>query len=100
VEVHTEAELAAALDCGALLIGVNSRNLDTFALDIGAAWELMGRIPADRIVVAESGMTTEADVRRAGAAGADAVLIGTALSAAADPALLASQLAAVPRLGR
>jgi indole-3-glycerol phosphate synthase len=100
VEVHTEGELAAALDSGALLIGVNSRNLDSFTIDIRAAWELISRVPADRIAVAESGMTTEADVRRVAEAGADAVLIGTALSAAADPALLASQLAAVPRIGR
>jgi indole-3-glycerol phosphate synthase len=100
VEVHSEGELAMALDSDAPLIGVNSRNLDTFVIDIQAAWELIGRVPPDRIAVAESGMANEADVRRAADAGADAVLIGTALSAAPDPAGLASELAAVPRIGR
>ncbi len=100
VEVHTRAEVDAALDAGARILGVNSRDLDTFRIDVAAAWELLGLIPPDRIAVAESGMGLPADVERAAAAGADGVLIGTALSAAADPATLVSLLAAVRRRGR
>jgi indole-3-glycerol phosphate synthase len=100
VEVHRPAELDAALEADALLIGVNSRDLDTFCIDVEAAWRLIERVPADRIAVAESGMTTEADVERAAGWGADAVLIGTALSASPDPAAAVQTLAAVPRHGR
>lgn len=100
VEVHDQRELEIALDADAPVIGVNSRNLDTFEIDVAAAWALISRIPAGRIAVAESGMATEADVRRAADAGADAVLIGTALSAAPDPSALARAVSSVPRRGR
>ncbi len=100
VEVHTRAELDAALAADAAIIGVNSRDLDTFRIDVAAAWELVGRVPADRIAIAESGMHTVADVERAAAAGADGVLIGTALSAASEPGRLAAVFAGVPRRGR
>lgn len=100
VEVHTAAELDHALGAGAEIVGVNSRDLDTFRIDVAGAWELIGRVPADRVAVAESGMQGPEDVARAAAAGADAVLIGTALSAAADPASLLRQLCEVTRRGR
>jgi len=100
VEVHDAGELDAALASGARLIGVNSRNLDTFAVDTRAAWTLFHRIPKDIVAVAESGMATLDDVRAAAEAGADAVLIGTALSAAPDPSALAAQLTAILRRGR
>jgi indole-3-glycerol phosphate synthase len=100
VEVHDARELDVALETDAPVIGVNSRNLDTFAIDIAAAWPLLGRIPRDRIAIAESGMANEVDVERAAAAGADGVLIGTALSAAPDPSTLARAIAGVPRAGR
>ncbi len=100
VEVHDAPELDRVLATDARIIGVNSRNLDTFALDLDAAWRLLARVPADRIAVAESGMATVADVERAAQGGADAVLIGTALSSAPDPAALARALVAVPRVGR
>jgi indole-3-glycerol phosphate synthase len=100
VEVHDEAELDAALACGARVIGVNSRNLDTFAVDTTAAWTLFRRIPKEIIAVAESGMATADDVRAAAEAGADGVLIGTALSAAPDPAVLAAQFTNIPSKGR
>ncbi|HSE66816.1 MAG TPA: hypothetical protein VLB12_07505, partial [Gemmatimonadales bacterium] len=94
------AELDAGLASGARVIGVNSRNLDTFAVDTPAAWTLFRRIPKDIVAVAESGMASADDVRAAAEAGADAVLIGTALSAAPDPAALAAQFTSVPRRGR
>ncbi len=100
VEVHTPDELATALDAGAAIIGVNSRDLDTFAIDMQAALGLVARVPAECIAVAESGMSGQPDVRRAADAGADAVLIGTALSAAASPATLLEDLAGVIRHAR
>jgi indole-3-glycerol phosphate synthase len=100
VEIHTAKELEIALAAGAPAIGVNSRDLDTFRIDVDAAWRLVERVPRDRIAVAESGMATIEDVARAAAAGADAVLIGTALSAADDPAASVRALAGVRRHDR
>jgi indole-3-glycerol phosphate synthase len=100
VEVHTRVELATALDAGATVIGVNSRDLDTFAVDVDAAWKLLAEVPIDRIAVAESGLVERQDVARAAEAGADAVLIGTALSAAESPAALLRELSMVLRHGR
>lgn len=100
VEVHTAAELERALEAGAEIVGVNSRDLDTFRIDIAGAWELLAGVPPDRVAVAESGMHALEDVERAAAAGADAVLVGTALSAAADPGGLLRQLSEVARRGR
>ena len=100
VEVHDRLELDTALGAGARIVGVNSRNLATFVIDIEAAWALLGAVPRDVIAVAESGMATEADVARAAASGADAVLIGTALSSSLDPRALLERLTQVPRRGR
>ena len=100
VEIHSPADLDLALQAEASIIGVNSRDLDTFRIDSAAAWELLARVPSDRVAVAESGMVEAVDVERAAAAGADAVLVGTALSAAPDPGALLERLAAVPRRGR
>jgi indole-3-glycerol phosphate synthase len=100
VEVHGAAELDTALEAGARIIGVNSRDLDTFRIDTDSAWQLLRRVPADVLAVAESGMTEVEDIARARDHGADAVLVGTALSAALDPGALLDRLAAVPRRGR
>lgn len=100
VEAHDAAELALALETDARYLGVNSRNLDSFAIDVDAAWALLARIPPDRVAIAESGMASEADVRKAADAGADGVLIGTALSGAADPSGLARSVASLSRTGR
>ena len=100
VEVHTAPELDQALGAGARIVGVNSRDLDTFRIDVAAAWALLARVPAGVTAVAESGMRSREDVERAAAAGADAVLIGTALSSAADPAGLLDELTRVPRRDR
>lgn len=100
VEVHDAAELDVALAAEAGTIGVNSRNLDTFAIDTDAAWALLAGIPGDRIAVAESGMASRGDVARAAAAGADAVLVGSALSAPASAGPLLAELTGIPRHGR
>ena len=100
VEVHTAGELDRALAAGAEIVGVNSRDLDTFHIDVASAWALLDRVPADRVAVAESGMHRPEDVARAAAAGADAVLVGTALSASADPGALLRELSAIGRHDR
>lgn len=84
VEVHDAEELREAIGEGAPIIGVNSRDLRTLATDLGAAAELLAAIPPGHLRVAESGLHEAADVDRIRAV-ADAVLVGTALSRAADP---------------
>jgi indole-3-glycerol phosphate synthase len=100
VEAHDAGEIARALDAGASVIGVNSRDLDTFAVDVPRALGLLARLPANCIAVAESGISSRDDVMRAADAGADAVLVGSALSGAADAGALLDTIATVPRHGR
>ena len=100
VETHNADEITRALDVGATVIGVNARDLDTFAVDTPAAWRLLASIPPHCLAIAESGMATVADVATASAAGADGVLIGSALARSSDPAGQARDLSGVPRRGR
>ena len=100
VEVHSLGELESALAAGSRIVGVNSRDLDTFRVDTAAAWRILREIPSDRIAVAESGISRQSDVIRAAEAGADAVLVGTALSQALSPGGLLRELTRVPRHGR
>jgi indole-3-glycerol phosphate synthase len=100
VEVHSPGELEIAVAANAAIIGVNSRDLDTFKVDLAAAWSLLRVIPADRIAVAESGISRQRDVLQAAGAGADAVLVGTALSQSPSPEALLRELTRVPRHGR
>jgi indole-3-glycerol phosphate synthase len=76
VEVHDEAEVERALAAGARIIGVNNRNLKTFAVDIENTAHLRALIPADRVVVGESGIRSAADVRAMAGMGCDAILVG------------------------
>jgi indole-3-glycerol phosphate synthase len=85
VEVHDDAEVAAAHRIGADLIGINSRDLRTFELDLDAFSRLRPLLPSDALAVMESGVRGPEDVRRAVELGADAVLVGEALVTAADP---------------
>jgi indole-3-glycerol phosphate synthase/phosphoribosylanthranilate isomerase/anthranilate synthase/indole-3-glycerol phosphate synthase/phosphoribosylanthranilate isomerase len=96
VEAHDADELARAVALGAEVIGVNARDLDTFAIDRAAALELVASAPRDRVVVAESGVTARAHGAAAELAGADAVLIGSALMQAPDPAAKLRELLARP----
>src|SRR5438094_2247910 len=100
VEVHTEAELGAALAAEPTVVGVNSRDLATFAVDLAQAERRVGRVPADVPVVAESGITNRADVERMAAAGADLVLVGTSVARTAAPAAAVRALVGVARHGR
>jgi indole-3-glycerol phosphate synthase len=86
VEVHSEAEVAVALEAGAAVVGVNHRDLNTFQVDIGLTERLRALIPPEVVLVAESGIHDMADARRMLNAGADAILVGEALMRAADPA--------------
>jgi indole-3-glycerol phosphate synthase len=97
VEVRTDEELERAVEAAAEIIGVNSRNLETLEVDERVPDRLIPKIPADRVRVWESGVRTPADVRRAADAGADAVLVGSALSTSSDPAALLRSLRGVPR---
>ena len=100
VEVRTAGELAAALEAEARVIGVNSRDLETLEVNPRAAYDLLARVPAEIVAVAESGIRTVADVENAARAGADAVLVGTALSESASAAAAVRALAGVARRDR
>ena len=97
VEIRDEAELEAALRAGATVIGVNNRNLETLVIDPTTGDRLLPRIPGDCVAIWESGVQTAADVRRAADAGADAVLVGSSVSAAADPSAAVRALTGVTR---
>lgn len=100
VEVRDEGELADALASGALLIGVNNRNLETLEVDPLTCDRLLPLVPVTHIAIYESGITTRADVERAARHGADAVLVGSSVSAATSPADAVSALTGVARLPR
>ena len=100
VEVRDERELADALSVRATLIGVNNRDLETLAIDPAACERLLPLIPRDRIAVAESGVGDRADVEHYAACGADAVLVGSSVSASAEPAAAVRALVGVSRHGR
>ncbi len=100
VEVRSEEELDRALALPGSVIGVNSRDLETLELDRTVAARLLPLIPGDRIAVAESGIATVADAVEFARMGADALLVGSALSASPNPAALAAELASVARVGR
>jgi indole-3-glycerol phosphate synthase len=85
VEVHDAAELEAALTLATPLIGVNNRDLRTFATRLETTLELLPRLPAGRLLVTESGILSVADVQRLRSAGVGAFLVGEAFMRAADP---------------
>jgi len=84
VEVHDREELTTALEAGADLVGVNNRDLGRLEVDLGTFERVAPAASADVTLVAESGVTTAADVRRLRTAGADALLVGTAIMAGDD----------------
>jgi len=86
VEVHDEEELERAVAAGARILGVNNRDLRSFAVDLGTSERLGAKMPADAIRVAESGIRTRADVERLRAAGFNAFLVGESLLRQTDRA--------------
>ncbi|MGH8123617.1 MAG: indole-3-glycerol phosphate synthase TrpC [Rudaea sp.] len=85
VEVHDAAELERALNTSARLIGINNRNLRTFETTLETTLQLREQVPADRLLVTESGIHTPADVARMRTAGVHAFLVGEAFMRAPDP---------------
>jgi len=92
VEVHDAAELERALGLNTALIGINNRNLRSFETRLETTLDLLGRIPADRIVVTESGIHAAADVARMRSAGVHTFLVGEAFMKAADPGAKLAEL--------
>ena len=85
VEVHDAQELERALRLKTPLIGINNRNLRTFEVNLDTTLELKALLPADRLLVTESGILGREDVQRMNAAGVHAFLVGEAFMRAADP---------------
>ena len=96
VEAHDADELQRAMAIDAPVIGINARNLSTFAIDLRGQLELVAQAPNDRLVIAESGVHTRAQGAAAELAGADAVLVGTSLMQAADPGVKLRELLSRP----
>ena len=96
VEAHDAVELERAICLGADPIGINARDLSTFRIDRNVQLELVAAAPRDRVVVAESGVWSRAQGAAAELAGADAILVGSALMRAPDPAAKLAELISRP----
>jgi indole-3-glycerol phosphate synthase len=94
VEVHTAEQLERALVADATVIGINNRDLDTFVTRLEAGLELLAQVPADRTVVIESGLKTDADLARFEQAGVRAFLIGETFMRAPEPGAALRELLA------
>lgn len=93
LEIHDEQELERALATNVRLIGINNRDLRSFEVDLATTERLAPLVPADRLVVAESGIRTPEDAARLRTAGVDALLVGEALMRAREPGGLLRALA-------
>ncbi|UCG86210.1 MAG: indole-3-glycerol phosphate synthase TrpC [Gemmatimonadota bacterium] len=100
VEVHTRDELDEALRIDPRWVGVNSRDLTTFRVEIDRLAGILRAVPERVTAIAESGIESRQDVELVASWGADAVLVGTALVRSPDPATAVKQLAGVLRRGR
>jgi indole-3-glycerol phosphate synthase/phosphoribosylanthranilate isomerase len=96
VEAHDAGELERAIGLDAPVIGINARDLSTFRVDRDAQLRLVARAPRDRVVVAESGIASRAQGAAAELAGADAILVGSTLMRATDPAAKLAELLSRP----
>ena len=96
VEAHDAHELERAVALGAPVIGINARDLSTFRIDRRAQLELVARAPRERVVIAESGIESRAQGAAAELAGADAILVGSTLMRAPDPAAKLRELLSRP----
>lgn len=84
VELHDADQLQRVIDCGATLIGINNRDLRTFHTSLDHTLGLLARVPKGRVVISESGIKTNADLKRLEAAGVKGVLVGESLMRAPD----------------
>lgn len=100
VEAHDAHEVERALATGARIVGVNNRNLNDFSVDLSNAGSLRANVPDDVVFVAESGVTSVADVAELARAGADAALIGEALMRSDAKAALLGEMRAAAREAR
>jgi indole-3-glycerol phosphate synthase / phosphoribosylanthranilate isomerase len=96
VEAHDAEELDRGVGLGADVIGINARDLSTFRIDRRAQLDLVAKAPRDRLVVAESGVSSRAQGAAAELAGADAILVGSALMRAEDPTAKLAELISRP----
>jgi indole-3-glycerol phosphate synthase len=92
IEVHDGAELDRALALRSPLLGINNRNLKTFEVSLDTTLNLQARVPADRLLVTESGIASAADVQRMRQAGIHAFLVGEAFMRAQEPGQALEQL--------
>jgi len=92
VEIHNERELERAIKLNAELIGINNRDLKTFATDLGVTLRLAPMIPAETLAVAESGLSTAADLEQLAEVGVTTFLIGESLMREADVAAATARL--------
>lgn len=92
VEVHDRAELHRALKLKTPLLGINNRNLRTFEVNLQTTLDLMADVPADRLLITESGIMAQSDVTRMREAGVHSFLVGEAFMRAPDPGLALAEL--------
>ena len=92
VEVHDRSELHRALKLKTPLLGINNRNLRTFEVDLQTTLDLLADVPADRLLITESGILTRGDVTRMRGAGVPGFLVGEAFMRAPDPGLALAEL--------
>jgi indole-3-glycerol phosphate synthase len=91
-EVHDFHDLEKAVDCGAEIIGINNRNLDTFEVDLQTTIDLAPQVPENCIIVSESGIAHPADIRCSRRAGIQAILVGTSIMKSGDMAKMIKEL--------
>ena len=96
VEVHDGAELDRALNLKTRLLGINNRNLRTFEVSLNNTLDLLSRVPADRLLVTESGILGAADVKTMRDAGVHAFLVGEAFMRAPDPGAALAKVFGIP----
>ena len=98
--MRDEEELEGELEVGASLIGINNRNLESLIIEEGTAERLLAHVPGSIVAISESVVGARADVERVALAGADAVLVGSAISGAANPTAAVGGLVGVRRVPR
>lgn len=91
-EIHDRSDLEKALECGAELIGINNRNLDTFEVDLNATIKLAPFVPVGHVIISESGIKTGRDIRLLRESGVRAALVGTSIMSSADIGAKVSEL--------